>query len=306
MIMPHARTTGYSLLFLGLTTLCQAQIRMGLKTDRPKYLPYEPVKVTVLIENNSGNTLYFNDRFPGAMIHVILVSEHGAPVKEFPHVRRAQGGGPINFARGLVLPTGGRKQLTFTVNRYFDMAQEGIYTLQVELIHPRLPSAYRSRELDIQVIRGIPVLKRDIGVHTPGNQEIQTRTVTLLKFYEGHFAEYALRIEDKKMVYNIIRLGRCSQSDEPQMEVDARAHIHLLIQQEAKSFSYVIVKPDGQIQQTAIYRVREKDEIPSLIRDPEIGRVMVRGGRLELPGEETQEELPEYTGAPIPESNPKN
>jgi hypothetical protein len=80
--------------------------------------------------------------------------------------------------------------------------------------------------------------------------------------------------------------------------------VHLLFQTQPQLFSHWVYDMNGQKKEEAHYLVDQGLPIPRLVRDPDIGRVMVAGGRRAKSGVDFNEvELPvmeaqEISGVP--------
>ncbi len=282
-----AQFTGLLFLGLGFIPASWGQVDIELKTNRKYYISYEAIELTITLRNNSGNTLRFGaKRETGGRLNCIVTDERGFRVKELQ--KQA-----INPVSGLVLPAGGTKELTLTVNRSYNMAKVGHYRIRTQLSHPRLLQDYLSGEVAVDVKSGAPVFTRDIGVPTSDDKPIQRRKCVLLDFRAEKVSIYCLKIEDDKFVYCLERLGAHTVGDRPQIQIDARSQIHILVQIRSRLFRYWVYSINGKLKQSADYRPSARS-LPRLQRDPDIGRVMVIGGTLEVPGTDHELELPSY------------
>jgi hypothetical protein len=106
-------------------------------------------------------------------------------------------------------------------------------------------------------------------------------------------ALYCLKIEDDRTIHALQRLSPHASGDRPEMEIDGRSQIHVLVHTDPKVFTYWVYDVDGQRKQVANYEVLGHNQ-PHLTRDPDIGRVMVTGGRFVSPGADTEMQLPSY------------
>jgi len=83
-------------------------------------------------------------------------------------------------------------------------------------------------------------------------------------------------------VYGITRLGPRIGGAVPSCDVDAMSNIHTLIQVCSRFYSYRVYDHAANLLQDKYYK--SEKTLPRLTRDPEVGRVMVTGGRAAVPG----------------------
>jgi len=77
-------------------------------------------------------------------------------------------------------------------------------------------------------------------------------------------------------VMKMLNVGPMIGFGQPEPQIDSQSRLHLLYQNAAKTFAYLIVNPDGDIilRQTFEYT----DSRPRLRFDPESGKIVVVGG----------------------------
>lgn len=284
-----------AILSIVLAATAQAQVMMQVSTDRDNYLPYESIRMQVTLRNNSGNHLTFGsgEDAPG-FIRLEILDRSGNRVK--PTVP------DFNAADGLVLPAGASKSVIINVNEFYALNKPGYYELTARLRHPRFSYDLVSQVLRIKINEGQVVWERHIGIPSSGPGEaIQERQIAILSFQADQSRIYALRVQDKRYVYNVARLAPNVRGVKPSFEVDARSHLHFLVQTQPRLFSYWVYDYNGKEKVSAHYVVEEYLPIPRLIRDPDIGRVMVAGGRRAQEGIDFNEEtLPVMEAQELP------
>ncbi|OVE77740.1 hypothetical protein BVX99_01800 [bacterium F16] len=286
-----------------------AQIRISARVELKAYLPYEPIMLTINLENNSGNTLVFpkvekpdlkdaHKPLPD-FIRCDVSDEQNSLMPETAYAKRMFGEGHVNFGSELILPSGGNRKLTVQLNQFYRMTRHQKYTIKVMVRHHRLPVDFVSEELTISVVPGVTKLTQYVGVPSKfgeENKEIKQRKCELISFHGDVNTEYVLRVSDDTYVYCTQRLSKHISGDLPDLQVDARSQIHIIIQVEAKTFKYWLFDIGGDLKQTSLYRYDKRVGVPKLSRDPDIGRVMVFGGVRYVPEEDEELELPTYNG----------
>ncbi len=255
-----------------------AQIALQVSTERDRYLTYETVLMKVVLRNNSGNQLDFGS-YPEYRGYVRLEVLDRTGRRVAPKLEG------FNAADGLVLPPGASKSVVIPVNDYFDMVKEGYYQITARIGHSRFTHDLLSQTLRVKVSDGFVKWERDIGV--PGSdptKPVERRTASIVVLQADRSQIYCLRVQDEKYVYAVTRLAPRVGGVEPQCEVDARSHIHFFVQTEPRLFSHWEFDYNGKLKHVEHFMVEEFLPIPRLIRDPDIGRVMVIGGKLAREG----------------------
>jgi len=261
------------------------------------------------VRNNSGHTLDFGPPDnPGGFVRLEVRDSRGRQldVKHLPSVDPASRGvttprfGVFNVANDLNLPPGASRTMVVAVNDFFNLTTEGYYEVTARVGHERLSHHHLSLPQRIKVQGGVVEWERDVGVPAAeAGQSIAERKVSVLSFQADQSQIYCLRIVDDKYVYTCTRLAPRVRGVIPQFEVDARSQVHLFIQTQPQLFSHWVYDMQGERKEEAHYIVDQALPIPRLVRDPDIGRVMVVGGRrakrgvdfneVELPVMEAQE-----------------
>ncbi|NOY82249.1 MAG: hypothetical protein GXP31_14720 [Kiritimatiellaeota bacterium] len=267
-------------LFVGLAALAPVlssfgQIGIGLSADRRKYLRYEPIEVRVVLRNYTGNTLVFGlDPKDGFLKFRVTRTDRRAVRSTAPDA---------NPAAGLILGTGETKTLTLAVNSLFDMQRVGSYEIRAVVGHPRLANDYISDPVSIDVRGGIVCWKRTLGVpaSSPATR-IQPREASLVLFHADKGDVYCLRVEDDSKVYGVVRLGPRIAGSKPECDVDAVSSIHVLLLIRPRFYAYRVYDYNVELLQERYY-VMDRS-VPHLVRDSEIGRIMVSGGRVAVEG----------------------
>ncbi len=263
--------------FAALVPLCSSfgQIGIGLSADRRKYLRYEPIEVRVILRNYTGNTLVFGLDPKDGFLRFRVTRVDRRPVRSTAP--------DANPAAGLILGAGETKTLTLAVNSLFDMQRVGSYEIRAVVGHPRLANDYISDPVSVDVRGGVVCWKRSLGV--PADRpaaRIRPREASLVLFHADTGDVYCLRVEDDKKVYGVVRLGPRIAGSKPECDVDAVSSIHVLLLIRPRFYAYRVYDYNVGLLQERYY-VMDRS-VPHLVRDPEIGRIMVSGGRVAVEG----------------------
>jgi hypothetical protein len=222
-------------LLAGPLPALRAQISISVKTDRKHYLRYEPVAVTVVLRNYSGNTLIFSDEAGANRGYLrFLVQRPDGP--ELRPKERA-----VNPVEDLILGAGETRQLELKLNHFFDLRPEGTYIVSAQVGHQRLPNDYRSEAASFDVREGVPLITRNLGLpQADGGAPIAAVTCTLLLFHDGEQWLYSLRAETEAAVLGTVRLGPQIAGSQPQMDADAASDVHVLVQLQSRLCLYAV------------------------------------------------------------------
>ncbi len=262
-----------------------AQLGVRLEFDRECYLKYEPVYGMITVRNYTGNTLIFGEsdaKETRGMLRFIVKTNKGLDASSVA--------GDFNPVDGLILGAGETRKIRLMLNNYLRLQRDDVYTVSVQIGHPRLSHDIRSDPASFEIASGLPVWEKTVGVPASNSlKQVESRhiTVLLLKQKEGEL--YCLKIEDDKSVYAVSRLGPRLSGADPVCDVDALSNIHLLFQVRPRLYSYRVYDCNGTLKQDKYFVMH--DSIPRLHHERELGRVSVKGGREAVKGVDYAENL---------------
>jgi hypothetical protein len=281
-----------------LTMNTYGQVTMKLVLDRDHYIQYEPANLQLTLRNDSGRSLVFGSSpesggymtfdvrdLRGNIVrrmmtdkrdlkNRVVLNTNGRP-KRVPV--------PLNPVNGLRLSAGVQRSVVVPLNQFFDIQAPGHYEVSARVSHPLLSKDFVSEKVKFQVHGGVSVVEKLVGSGDVGiDGMIPMRRCTIIKCHIEKFDQLALKIEDDKVVYTVQRLGLGASGVVPEIDVDARSHLHILMQVASRLFEYQVYTLEGERKQRHVYVVEKS--VPRLIRDPDVGRVMVAGGTLGIAG----------------------
>ena len=267
-----------SLLLLSIfSTTATAQITMKLKMDNVKNLTFDPIWVDLSLENVSGNTLVFPRGKDKAGVYFDIVNADGKLVLQTPIFQDPVGG--LTFVAGAL----GRRNIV--LSNLYNLAVKGNYTCRAVISHPSLPSEYISNSVSFEVVNPPCIRVFKVGVPLKvGETKISSITYKIMLFDKDNKPTYYARVENDDFVFSNIRLQRKNSSHLPTFVVDAQSNLHCLLYNKGKIFTYYVINPEGKILKGLHYLITETT--PKLVKDPDIGRVMVIGGRVGKKGED--------------------
>ena len=239
------------------------QVGMRLTAEYQRYLRYEPIELTLTLRNYSGNTLIFGDQ-DGARgsLNFNIESQTQKIV--------AQLDPDLNPISDIILAAGASRELKIVMNQLFDMQRNDVYKVMAVLEHQRLPQAYVSDVVTLEVREGTTVSEKMIGLPAANDRDlIRSLKASLMLFHEGTSTIYCLRVEDDEHVYGTFRVGPYISGSKPQLEADASSAIHVLVQVRPRLYSYAVYSLVGDAVKLRQQRYYKPDRgIPQLSSDP--------------------------------------
>ncbi len=281
------------------TAVVSGQITVSVTTDRSNYIDYEPIRATVTLKNNSGHLLNFSDSQDNGG----FLAFH---VQNFRGIAARRADTTLNPVENLILGPGVSKTLTILLTDFFEVNATEDYELTARIGHRRLPSDYISSPVTFHVQTGVIVWENYVGL--PGDSlddSIRSRKCTLRLFHVGSGDIYYLQIEDDGFVYSVYRLGPKVHGVKPHCDIDALSRIHLLLQTAPRLFNYWVFDHNGKLKIRNVYMITQT--VPRLLSDPDVGRIMVAGGRVAVNGVDfnRQDDIDEAPIEPIETILPK-
>jgi len=250
-----------------------AQVAMDLTFNRSIYMQYEPIYACVTLRNDSGRPLLFGKRseLQGYVLFEVT-DQRGRVVPKRP--------GAELSVTGLVLEPGQIKRMIVPLNRYYQLDPVGVYRVHAYVSHSQLPAEYKSPELKFYVEPGVTVWKKAVGLPELNEKDptgvAKERVYNIRSIVENSTKAYYLVIEDDKLIYAVIRVGKAIGYEKFSAEVDMLSRIHLLMPIAPTVFHYLAFSPDGK-KFADEYR-KTVGTIPMLLRNPDTGLITLIGG----------------------------
>jgi hypothetical protein len=252
-------------LLLTLVSL-NAQIAVELVLDQAQYLRDEPVLAKVRITNRSGKTLKLG-RDADWLTFAIETSEQRAvarisdvPVKE-------------EFTLGSSMIATRRVDLT----PHFDLTSSGQYTLTATVKIPDWNQELPTKPKKFEVVRGTRLWEQAIGVPGSDIAAPEIRKYILQQAQLKRLTLYArVTDESENLTYRLLPIGPLVSFSRPEPQVDKQSNLHLLFQTGARSFSYSVLTPKGEV---ILRQTHDYTRTRPVLRSSEDGRIYVAGGQ---------------------------
>jgi hypothetical protein len=254
--------------------IASAQLQVSLDLDRHRYIRYEPLVTRVTVRNDTGNDLDFSSRPDGTETGFLtfeISDPQSKPIRPFSK--------SFNPMEGLYLAAGATRTIEIPLQKHFNMQRAGDYQIKARVGHMRMANDYLSKPIQMEVGSGQPLWERNTGVPTKDpNAVIGKRRCSINVFHSKLGDVLYLQIEDERTVYTVNRLGPSVRGVQPSCDFDSLARLHILLQVAPRLFRYNVFDLSGKKLHEHVYLLEEV--LPRLHRDPDVGRVMVVGGRI--------------------------
>jgi hypothetical protein len=262
-------------------------VTVQLQLDQDQYLPEEDLQLKVRITNRSGQPVSFGQDDHWISFDVIgerdrLISKLGEmPVK-----------GPFTLLSG--------QETTRPLNPtpYFDFRRPGRYRIGALISIPQWNQQIACRPAAFTVSEGVPLPNLgnlQIGVPPPAgltNVPPEVRRYSLIKVAYLDELKLYFRLTDKYgRTLRVFPLAPMLSLSDPEAQIDRANNLHVLLQTGAKTFTYSVLDPAGNLIARQFHQYTRTR--PKLSCDGG-GQVFVAGGRRLF----TLSDIP----APVPEA----
>ncbi|MCX6968129.1 MAG: hypothetical protein NTZ46_10215 [Verrucomicrobia bacterium] len=252
----------------------QAQIQVGLEIKRKFLMVYEPIIVTVTVNNLAGRDVTLAD----------------SPTQSWFgfQVNRADGQlvPPINpdyKLSPLTIPAGQSIKRSIVLNSIYPVRELGLYRVRAIIYFAAMDKYFQSQLINLELSEGKTIWQQTVGVPEGVEGAGGTRKLSLLSFRQAEYTMVYVRIEDVDAgtVFATTALGRVIAGLEPDAQVDLKNNLHVLQVAGAKTYLYSCLGLNGDLlSQSTYYAVKTR---PTLRKDAS-GMITVVGGDLQPEG----------------------
>jgi hypothetical protein len=284
-----------SLPILGLMLLAffstSAQVSVEVALDQDEFLTGESVPVAVRITNLSGQPLHLGA--DANWLTFDVESEDGFIVVKNADVPVA---GEFDVDSSQV----GTKRVD--LQPYFDLTRRGRYHVVATLHIKDWGAEVSSQKKDFDVISGTKFWSQDFGVPSPAGATNQPPEVREYSLEEANYLRSELRLyvqvsdESESRVFKVFPIGGMVSFSHPETQLDRFSNLHVLWQDGASTFNYVVINPDGGVVHQEIYDYLSTR--PRLGMDADGNIVVVGGVRRVKPGELPDVRPPDQLSVP--------
>lgn len=264
------KNTGFWLaVWLASAAVLSAQeVKVEVLLDQNEFIVGEAIPVAARVINHSGQTIHFGSE-PWVSYSVEAMDSF---------VVRKTGEGPI--AHDFDVETSKMATLHSDLQPYFTITHGGRYKVTATVRIKDWGRELTSEPAYFDIVRGTKIWEQEFGVPRPAGaprEAPEVRKYSLQRAaYLKHLVLY-LRVSDpsEATIYKVIPVGPIVSFANPRAQLDAQNNLHLLYEDGARSFSYTVTNPDGQVQVRQTYYY--SDTAPRLTLD-DSGKIVVVGG----------------------------
>jgi hypothetical protein len=253
-------------LWLSLTSGCLAQVSVQVVFEQEQFLRNESLPLKVRIVNSSGQTLHVGRETEWLSFEVR--DGEGHDVRQVEKVPLAD---PFDLEASRVA------NLSIDLMPYFELDKVGNYSVIATLKVEQLQKIFGSTAKKFDIISGTKLWEREFGVPSAGVPEVRKYALQQASFLKQLRLYVRLTDPLENKVFRVIPLGSLVSFSKPETQLDKSSNLHVLFQNNARNFLYVVISPDGEviIRQTHEYFNGSR---PAL-RPDETHGVIVSGGR---------------------------
>jgi len=265
------RALGLSLILLAVAlSPASAQITVEVTQEQDQFLPGETLPTAVRITNRSGQSLRL-----GGEADWLVLSVQGRAGEVVPKT------GEPPVIGEFVLESSKVATKRVDLAPYFAIARPGRYSVSATVRIKEWNREIASQPREFDIIEGAKLWEHEIGVPdaegaTNAMPEVRKFILQQANFHKTQLRLY-VRLTDatEGRTFRVLPIGPAVSFARPESQVDKFSNLHLLHQEGARSFGYLVINPQGEIiaRQTYDY----VDKRPRL--QPDMGgKILVTGG----------------------------
>jgi len=247
-----------------------AQLEVEVVLDQDKFLPAEQFLAGIRIVNRSGQTLNLAEDADWAQFSIEKLESGGV---------HQDGRPPLEGA--FRLDSGKQATVRVDLQPYYDLRRQGRYVITATVRIKEWSKAITTKSVPFEVVEGTKLWEQTFGVPTDAGST-QPPEVRKYALQQANYLKTQLRLylrvsNSDGQVLKMLNVGPMIGFGQPEPQIDSQSRLHVLYQNAAKTFAYLIVNPAGDIvlRQTFEYT----DTRPRLRLDPDSGKITVVGGQ---------------------------
>jgi hypothetical protein len=254
-------------LLIGSLACASAQVTVEVAQDQQQFLPGESLNLRVRITNLSGQVLHLGGEED--WLTFALESREGIVI---PKLGEAPVVGPF------ILESSKVATKRVDLGPYFNITRAGTYQIVATMRIREWNREIVSPPKSFDVIQGVKLWEQEVGVpQQAGGSEPEIRRYILQQanYLRGQIRLY-LRVTDQfGKPFRVLVLGPLVSFGRPEQQVDRSSNLHVLFQDGASSFTYVVCNLQGELTKHESYDYAESR--PRLRPDDD-GNIAVVGG----------------------------
>src|SRR5688572_8340526 len=218
-----------------------AQVTVEVVLEQEQFLVGEAMPAAVRITNRSGQTLRFGNQ--PEWVTFSIESRDGIIV-----VKNSE----VPVLGEFTLESSKVATRRVDLGPHFSLTRHGRYSVSATVQVPEWGVQITSRPTNFDIIRGAKLWSQEFGIPTATvlNEPPEVRRYTLQQAnYLNSQIRLYLRLTDasEARVFKVLPIGPMRSVSKPEPQLDKQSNVHILYQDDARSFSYTVVNPEGEI-----------------------------------------------------------
>lgn len=253
-----------------LATLAPAfgQVEVEVVVDQDKFLPAEELMAGVRIVNRSGQTLLLGEEADWIKFSIEQIG--GGTVHQISQP-------PVQGE--FSLQSTERATVKVDLAPRFDLRQQGRYVLTATVKIKEWGQALTTKPVRIEIVEGTKLWTQEFGVPSATGEtqlpEMRSYTLQQANYLKSQLRLYLRVAGSDGRVIKMLNLGPMISFGRPEPQLDRQSRLHVLYQNGAKTFSYIVVNPQGEITKRQTFEYA--DTRPRLSLD-DAKNIVVSGG----------------------------
>ncbi len=247
-----------------------AQVTVEVTLEQEQFLGGEALPAAVRITNRSGQTLHLGTE-PDWLTFLVESRDGFIVVKT----------GEVPVLGEFTLESSKVATRHVDLAPHFAISRPGRYNVTATVRVKAWDATLTTKPKSFDIIQGAKLWSQEFGVPAAANATNQSPEVRKYTLQQANYLRTQLRLylrltdAAESKVIKVFSMGPMVSFSEPEPQLDKFSNLHLLYQNGARSFSYTMISPDGDVlvRQTYDY----SNTRPRLQTDQE-GKFLVTGG----------------------------
>jgi hypothetical protein len=242
-----------ALLFASVCRL-SAQVTVEVSTYQDEFLPGEAIPVVVKITNRSGQALKLGQS-AGWLKFSIEARDGYVAFKN----------GEVPVPGDVTIESAQWASVRVDLAPYFQLPKAGHYAISASVDVPEWKQQIRSEKKWFDVIQGARLWEQEFGVpkaagNTNALPEMRKYALQEANYLRSRLTLYVQVTDVSGKINKVLPIGPMISFGQPDPKVDRVSNLHVLYQTGPRSFSYIVINPDGEMitRQTYDYTTRPK------------------------------------------------
>ena len=218
------------------------QVTVEVVLEQEQFLVGEAMPAAVRVTNRSGQTLRFGNH--PEWVTFSVESRDG-----FIVVKNSE----VPALGEFTLESSKVATRRVDLGPHFALTRHGRYSVSATVRVAEWGAQITSKPTNFDIIRGARLWSQEFGIPTTAdasNQPPEVRRYTLQQAnYLNSQIRLYLRLTDtsEARVFKVLAIGPMRSVSKPEPQLDKQSNLHLLYQDDARSYSYTVVNTDGEI-----------------------------------------------------------